>query len=291
MKKTTKVLSVLFLGLLIFTSCNKDEPKVIEPVDLNKQNYEKASASKGGIMFDNFWSKESGFDQSNPNLATLNAKSDFFRCKQCHAWDGLGRKGSYIGRAPSLTRPNVSGLNFLDIAKTKSPLELFNAMKATAGRRSIKTDLSTYNPATPGSQIEGDKMPNLNELLTDAQIWDIVKFMKEGIFDVNQLYTATYVGDYPTGKATYSEIGKDGNEEKGKIYYTTNCAKCHGTDGKTIPLEMLTLGKFVRSKPNEVQHKVKYGQLGTTMVGKFDISLSQMKDLYKYCSNTTDLPD
>jgi len=284
MRKSRWILAVVLIGVSVLTSCKKDETS-----DPNQLAYDNADLSKGGIMYDNFWSTEGGFDQSNPKLATLSANSDFFRCKQCHGWDGLGNAGSYINRGPKKTRPNISGANLYQIAQTKTSKELFDALKATTGRRDISFDLSTYDPAA--NKTEGDKMPNYNQLLTDAQIWDIVKFIKEGMLDVSKLYNATYTGTYPTGSAVYTNLGLDGNEANGKTYYTANCAVCHGADGKNIALETLSLGKFVRSKPNEVQHKIKYGQLGSSMVGKFDITLSQVKDLYKALANTTNFPD
>jgi len=284
MKQSKWILAVVLLGFTVLTSCKKDENP-----DPNQVAYDKADPSKGGIMYDKFWSTEAGFDQSNVNLATLNTYADFFKCKQCHAWDGLGNAGSYINRVPKTTRPTVSSINLYQLAQTKTSKELFDAMKITTGRRDISYDLSTYDPAT--NKTEGDKMPNYTQLLTDAQIWDIVKFMKEGMFDVSKLYDATYSGTYPAGSATYTNIGLDGNETSGNAFYTANCVACHGTDGKTIALETMSLGKFVRSKPNEVQHKIKYGQLGSAMVGEFDITLQQMKDLYKAASNTTNFPD
>jgi len=281
MKKKQLLLLGLALGA-IFTSCKKDEEKT--PYDL-------ASASNGGIMYDKFWAAESDFDQTNTYLATLNAKGDFFRCKQCHGWDLLGTGGSYINRGPKTSRPNVSGLNLYAYANGKTAQELFDGMKKTAGRRNITTDLSTYDPATAGTQTEGDKMPNYTELLTDAQIWDLVKFMKEGAFDVSQLYDATYTGTYPTGSASYANVGKGGNAANGNTLFTDNCATCHGSDGKLIPLEGLSVGKFVRSKAYEVQHKVKYGQLGSAMAGEFDWTHAQMTDIYKALSDETSFPD
>ena len=284
MRQISRILAVILLTATVFTSCNKDE----DP-DPNQVAYDNASASKGGIMYDNFWSTEAGYDQNNSNLATLNARADFFRCKQCHGWDGLGSEGAYINRGPRTTRPAVSGLNLYELAKTKTSKELFDAMKATNGRRDISFDLSTYDPAT--NNTEGNKMPNYGQLLTDAQIWDIVKFMKEGMFDVTELYDATYTGTYPTGSFTFSNIGKNGNETSGNTLYTAKCASCHGADGSTIDLGGSSAGKFTRSKAYEVQHKVKYGQLGSSMAGEFDMTLSEMKDLYKALANETNFPN
>ena len=281
MKKINFLFTAILFALFM-TGCKKDNGPTA---------YDLADPSKGGIMYDKFWSSEAAYDQNSVNLTKFNTYPDFFKCKQCHAWDGLGTAGSYINRAAKTTRPNISALNLYQFAKTKTDQEIFDGLKKTAGRRNITTDLSTYNPATPSTQVEGDKMPNYNELLTDAQIWDIVKFLKAGMFDVSQLYDGTYTGTYPTGTAAYANVGKDGNAANGNTFYTANCALCHGANGKSITLETMSLGKFVRSKPNEVQHKVKYGQLGSAMAGKFDMTISQMKDLYKAFSNTTTFPD
>jgi mono/diheme cytochrome c family protein len=282
----------LFIALLICTTiivgCKDDEedPPI---VDTSAEDYAKADGSIGGIMYDKFWSTESGFDQNSSNLATLKAAGDFFRCKQCHGWDGLGTKGAYINRGAKTTRPHVSPLGLYEIAQTKTSKELFDAMKATEHRRNISTDLSTYDPVS--NATEGDKMPNYNELLTDAQIWGLVKFMKEGMFDVSKIYDATYTGTYPTGSFEFSNWGKDGNGATGNTLVTGKCAACHGLDGKKIDLGGKTLGKFVRAKSYEVQHKVMYGQLGSVMTGEFDLTLTDMKNMYKAFSDTTDFPD
>ncbi|MDP2339242.1 MAG: c-type cytochrome [Bacteroidota bacterium] len=275
----------------ILSSCGKNEPAAPSvPVA-----YTNAVAAKGGILYDKFWATEAGYDQTSTKLATLNAKADFFRCKQCHGWDLKGTTGSYINRAPKTSRPNISSLDVFAYVKTKTEQELFDGMKKTAGRRNLTADLSTYNPATPSTITEGDKMPNYTELLTDAQIWDVVKYLKEGAMDVTQLYDATYTGVYPTGTATFSNIGKDGNAASGNTYFKAKCIMCHGSDGKLIPnldgTTGMTVGKFIRTKPNELQHKIKFGQLGTPMVGDFAITQSQMKDLYKAGTDLTNFPD
>ncbi len=280
--KIIKLFMAIFIFALIFTSCKKDSPKTDDP-------YDTAVMSKGGIMYDKFWTPESGFDQSNQYMGTFTTSGDFFRCKQCHAWDGLGNAGSYISRAPKTTRPNVASLNLYQLAQTKTVQELFDALKATENRRAMSYDLSTYNPET--NHEEGDKMPNLNEFLTDAEMWNIVKFMKEGMYNVTNLYDATYTGTYPTGTATFSNIGLNGNAETGSAYYVANCAACHGADGTTLELEGKTLGKFTRSKPNEVQHKVHYGQPGSDMSGQFDATVDEVKDLYKALADTETFPD
>jgi mono/diheme cytochrome c family protein len=174
------------------------------------------------------------------------------------------------------------------IAKTKTAQELFDAMKKSAGRRDVSFDLATYDPAT--NSTVGDQMPDYSKILTDSQIWNIVKFLKEGAFDVSQLYDATYTGTYPAGKAVYSNIGKDGDAAKGIVYYNTKCAMCHGVKGDNFLMENMAVGAFTRNKPYEVQQKVKYGQLGSSMTGDFGITLSTMKDLFRAMADTIAFP-
>ncbi|MFO7674341.1 MAG: c-type cytochrome [Lutibacter sp.] len=285
-----KFLSAIFIFAITFSSCTFDD----ETIDPAVEAFNKADQANGGIMYDKFWATESNFDQTNPVRATINAKADFFRCKQCHAWDGLGNEGSYINRGPRTSRPNIASGNIYAMGQSKTAQELFDGLKKTAGRRDIAYDLSTYNPTT--NSTEGDKMPNLNQLLTDEQIWDLVKFMKEGMMDVSQLYDATYTGTYPTGSYAFTNIGKDGDAVKGKSYYNSNCAACHGANGTTLNgtphvIEGMTIGEFTRKKAHEVQHKVHYGQLGSPMTGEFDITVSEMKDLYKALADLNNFPN
>lgn len=279
-----RALSVSLLVYLAFaTGCSHDNPGPLTP-------YEKASSVTGGIMYDKFWASEAGLTWSEENLDLLNENADFFRCKQCHAWDGLGNEGSYIGRAAKTTRPNVSALNLYEKAQQMTKEELFDALKKTSGRRDISYDLSMYDPTS--NSAEGDKMPNLTQLIGDKELWNLVKFMKEDMFDVSQLYDGTYTGVYPTGTATYDNLGPSGNAANGNAYYSTNCASCHGVDGTTISLDGKAVGYFARSKPYELQHKSKYGQLGSTM-GPTDpiTTVYEMRDMYKALANETDFPD
>jgi len=285
MKKIFLML-VFSFSLVLFTNCSDEETTNpgTDPVE-----YTNANGITGGIMYDKFWSTEANFNQSDPNLAKFNQYADFFRCKQCHGWDFLGREGSYINRAPKTTRPNIASGNLLQIAQSKTPQELFDALKKATGRRDISFDLATYNPTS--NNVEGDKMPNYSQILTDAQIWTLVKYLKTEAFDVSNLYTATYSGTYPTGSTTYSNLGKDGNAANGTTYFTQKCSSCHGTNGTTILVENMTVGKFTRSKPNEVWHKVKFGQLGSAMTSTTGITLQNMKDLYKALTDTLVYPN
>lgn len=286
-------IKIFLLGLTVFlftaTSCNNDDDG--DTVVTEVPAIELASLAEGGVMYDKFWAVESGFDQNNANIPAFNAAGNFFRCKQCHGWDGLGNAGAYISRAASASRPNVSSLNLFDLAKDKSYDELFESLKKTAGRRDISTDLTTYDPDT--NNAEGDRMPNLNQIFTDDELWDLVKFLKDGMFDVTELYDATYTGAYPTGSVAYSNVGKDGDDALGKAYYAANCSStgCHGADGKAIAIEGLSVGQFFRNKPYETQHKVKYGQPGSIMVPQPEATIDEIRNLYKAGADVTAFPD
>lgn len=276
---------ILFAIITFQMGCSRDDTNL----SAFEEAFLDADASKGGIMYDKFWAVEAQFNQLDPDVAKFSAKADFFRCKQCHGWDLKGSKGAYINRKPKTNRPNVSSLDLNEIRTTKTAEELYNDLIRKEGRRTLNEDLSSYDPDT--NPTVGDQMPNLTEFMTDAQIMDLVKFLKEGAFDVTELYDFTTSGSYPTGSITYSNIGKDGNPASGKTFYTNNCASCHGVKGTQIDLGGRSAGQFLRSKPYEVHHKVKYGQLGSSMVGEFDMTIKQMKDLFKALTNETDFPD
>lgn len=251
--------------------------------------YEAASALKGGISYDNFWNAGSGFDQTQPLIATFNARGDFFRCKQCHGWDRLGTAASYINRRPSTSRPNISAFDLAAFSRTSTPQQIFDAIKTGSGatRRAATVNLSTYDPAVDATV--GDQMPDYAAFMSDTQIWDLVRFLKDDALDVTLLYDVSVTGAYPTGTIAYSNFGRDGNAAAGQTIFSAQCQFCHGANGKAIVLEGLSLGAFTRSKPAEVQHKVRYGQLGSIMRAT-SLTPLQTKNLYKLLADTLLFP-
>lgn len=282
--KVKLLLGALFIVFL--ASCSEDD-KSATPAE-----YTNADGIRGGILYDKFWASEAtySFATDTARMNKFNARSDFFRCKQCHGWDLLGNTGSYINRGANASRPHVAG-NIFALAQSTSAGDLFTAIKTGTTRRSYSADLSTWN-ATSNFTV-GDQMPDYSGILSDGEIWDLVKFLKEEAIDVSLLYDATYTGTYPTGTATYTNIGKDGNTINGNAYYTANCASCHGASGKTFLVDgaAFTVGRHVRTKPYEDQHKVKFGQLGTAMPTHPNVSISDLKNLYKALTDTTAFPN
>lgn len=281
--------SVCYLiGLVVLcASCKKET---------NDTDFENADGVNGGMLYNTFWDPATGYAQTDAaKIQKLAMFSDFFKCKQCHGWDQEGNQASYIGRGPTKTRPRVATSIRTPMA-IYTPEQLFNAIKTgstPSARRPFSADLTTYDPAT--NNTLGDQMPNYGELLSDAQIWNIVKFLKTEAIDVKLLYDQTTTGSYPTGKITYANIGKDGDASRGKALFTSQgCASssCHGANGTAILVDnaTYTVGGFIKAKPNEAQHKIKFGQMENSGMLARSISVQDMKDLYKALLDTTAFP-
>ncbi|PJB12041.1 MAG: hypothetical protein CO119_08750 [Flavobacteriales bacterium CG_4_9_14_3_um_filter_40_17] len=262
-------------------------PPLVDPIDPNLTAFENANVVRGFQLYNDF-TLTPGFTGPNDptvNIADITDFKDFYRCKQCHAWDRKARFASYVNRAPKVTRPDVSDVQ-LTGASSMDILVLFDKIKNTGGAAVDRTRTSDgTNPA-----LGGNNHPDYGKILTDGQIWDLVKFLKEGGIDTDQLYTVNVTGTYPTGSRTFTDLGKDGDATMGDTFFTSKCATCHGADGTTIALGGSTLGKFLRSNPHEVQHKIISGQLGSSM-GPTAATLADLKNLYKAFNNTAKYPN
>ena len=118
-----------------------------------------------------------------------------------------------------------------------------------------------------------------------------LKFLKEAAVDTALLYDSVPTGVYPTGSMAFSNIGQDGDAANGDAMYATSCAGCHGADGTSMLVDgSYSVGSFVRGKPNEAQHKFKFGQLGTGM-GSLVTDLADLKDIYKALTDAGNYPD
>jgi len=277
--------TIAVAGLIFFTvGCGGSDGSVAGTPGA----YIAADGIIGGRSFDKFWAPETGWNQADPNIAVYNAKTSFFRCKACHAGDLLGRNGVYINRGATASRPHISPITLRELVNSSTPQQLFDGIKKSNGRRSLTADLSTYDPVN--NPTVGDKMPDYSSILNDSQIWDLVKFLKAEALDTSKLYDATTTGAYPTGTIAYSNIGKGGNAAAGDLIYRNQCSWCHGTDGKLIKLGAYYAGGFVRNRPDEAQHKIKFGQLGSSMMSIIK-DPKQMLDLYKAMSDETKYPN
>lgn len=222
----------VFAVTLIYSGCGNERGGG-SPLD-------SADLVRGGQLYDAWWKVSGVLDPNkpttdNPGYAlTQGTKTgaDTWRCKECHGWDYKGRDGAYAQGSSHYT--GVIGLMH---ASEEDPAdELFEAIK---------------------DGVQGMAMVSFADHLSDTDIWDIVKFIKEGIID-----EAQYI-DYSSKKP----IGADTTH--GQSLFSSTCASCHGSDGKQINFGDSTspeyVGTVANDNPWELMHKVRFGQPGTAM--------------------------
>lgn len=98
--------------------------------------------------------------------------------------------------------------------------------------------------------------------LSEQDIWDLTKFLKEQLVDEFRyiIFTGAQkksaTGDAAKGKALYENTGTGGGQ----------CIMCHGADGLAIEFEPGEfLGTVASDNPWETLHKIRNGQPGTGM--------------------------
>jgi len=247
--------------------------------------YTNADGIAGGSTYSKWYSTAGG---GTGSIDTAVA-ADFYRCKSCHGWDGLGSSGSYADRTGQstgkATRPDVAAVNLRASVLSETPGELYDLIARPTGRAIDAAD---------------NNHPAFADVLTSSQIWNLVKFMREEWIPPMEVYTMKVEGsamhwDYSTAPATlvtptrtYSDIGIGGVAGRGGAIYATTCAECHGNDGKAI--DGLSVGQKIRTKPHEMWFKAKFGDPGTMPSGMVT-ELQDLKDLFKALTDTTNFPD
>jgi mono/diheme cytochrome c family protein len=243
----------------------------------------------GGAAYSKWWTADAGGSDSQP---ATTAGADFYRCKACHAWDGLGNAASYANRTGQSTgkstRPDVSAVNLRSTASSATYQEIYDLVMH-AGARDIDAADNTH--------------PDYSMQLTAAQAWNLVKFMLEEWVAPNDLYDIEVTGaqmhwDYTQNPAvlvaptiTYSNVGAKGDATRGMAIYDEKCGACHGGDGTSLDIEGRSLGQFIRQKPNEGWFKAKFGEAGTGMAPGLVSDLQDLQDLYAALADATDYPD
>ncbi len=249
--------------------------------------YINADGILGGAAYSKWYTVDAG----GSGDAGGTVAADFYRCKACHAWDGLGNAASYANRTGQSTlrdtRPDVSSVNLRSSAVAHTVEALF--------------DLVVHNPGRTFDAVDNTH-PDFSTNLTVGQVWNLVKFMREEWVEPALLYDLEVSGpamfvdhtvDPPVVVAptlTYTNIGALGNAANGEVVYTDNCAACHGADGTAIDIEGRSLGLFVREKPNEAWFKAKFGEAGTGMEPGLVSATSDLQDLYAALADETNYP-
>jgi cytochrome c len=182
------------------------------------------------------------------DAALYSSSADFYRCKSCHGWDLKGQRGgALIGKAPSANYPVASSVNLYQWARVNNIKTVYNGVKNVGGH-------------AISVAAKGNSMPDFTQL-GEANIWNLVKFLKETSHDMNDFYAETVSGSYPTGTKVRSDLGRGGDPIAGAATYQAKCAMCHGTDGTAIDIycQGIYLGDMFRADPHEIQHKAIWG--------------------------------
>ena len=207
--------------------------------------FSDANVALGGAMYDKWWSvtgdtaptTDHPLWASRPDTTTnTRTGADTWRCKECHGWDYKGVAGAY---STGSHRTGIAGI----FGTTMDALAIFDLLK----------DDSTTTTNGHGFGTAG---------LSDAEILNLTRFVLEGQIDTDTIIDSNgmFTGNATTGATLYSNgIGTG-----------VACSVCHGTDGLTPPPGAAAgydafVGAVADANAWEFQHKVRYGQPGTTM--------------------------
>jgi mono/diheme cytochrome c family protein len=219
--------------------------------------YTNADVVRGGQLYDKYWIVTGGEEPTGEHLlypsVGIRTGSTTWRCKECHGWDYIGKDGRYAGGS------HYTGIKGL-YPVSKSLWLAFISLRNDHAYST--TDLS------------------------DADIWDLVKFYREGMIDINLLQDedGAFLGDISSGSNIYND-GISG-VQSGSSSTNTACTACHGSDGTN---EVVTgfdafPGFLSNDNPQEFQHKIRFGHPGSNMPASESIngSLRDVTDLSAY---------
>lgn len=236
--KPNKLTTILLL-IATFLIIGCPDKKATEPTFI-EDNYDLADAVNGGLLFDKWWKINGGAEPTTDfdSYPSTSAKSggDTWRCKECHGWDYVGKDGRY-----------ASGSHYTGI---KGVWDLRNA------------DMEVIFDAIKGAGTDHD----LSAVLSDYDIADLTKFVKEGLVDMS-LYISN-------GVAT-------GDANNGQGLYNANCASCHGLDGNAIDFKssdgVQGIGWLTNDNPQESLHKIRFGHPGSLMPSMLEAGLTNVE--------------
>ena len=218
------------------------KPDMTTLISINNNQYTKANMTRGGQLYDQWWKvngepQPTGIYESYPQTGKQTG-SNTWRCQTCHGWDYKGKEGIYE------SGNNYTGIRGLYSVREKSAAEIYEAI------------------LTKG-------LP-----LSDQDIWDLTRFLKEGQIDMNK-YIIFY-GDQSKSATGNAANGQTLYEGKGQ------CLECHGVDGNQKP--SVSVGKAARDNPWEILHKIRFGQPGTQMPAaiKANLTVQEQVDILTY---------
>jgi mono/diheme cytochrome c family protein len=235
------------IALLMMMVCI--DPSESQTVEYIPSSYDKANMRAGGLLYDN-WLKVRGVTLTGthplyPVQANMKG-SPTWRCKECHGWDYLGKDGSN-GKGFFYT-----GIKGVFDARTKKPDDLFAILTNKGNGHDFTLHLS------------------------HADIWALVKFIREGLSDVR--------------KVINHDGSINGDALQGEQLYLVNCDLCHGKRGNSIYFKEYMegthgIGWEANRSPDEFLHKVLYGHviINSPNVWTYDkLTLKEAADILSY---------
>ncbi len=245
---------------------------------------EEASASRGGILWDEWWVENGATEPATTNeLYAVNPAgntrtgSQTWRCKECHGWDYKGKDGAYATGSHRTGFPGVMAASGLTAQQL---IDMIGAGQPAAG-----------GPVLAGHVFQGDG------LLSAKDVKDLALFIQEELQD-----------DAET--ISYATKRSKGNAIAGAGLFAANCATCHGATGRRINFlhdDPAPAAEYVadiaRDNPFELAHKIRFGQPGSDadaeemeemmglvsghMPNKFDADYTetQVANLVAYCQS------
>lgn len=199
-----------------------------------------ACVELGALAYDNWTSTDAG----GSGMPSGESLKDYVRCKSCHGWDRLGKKGGYVRRTRTAERPNAgygdTDTRSRDIAPGMGDYYHIRASEvrhAGIGRAyedgsGSWVDLAVDPTAHATGYTLGNQHPdfsttgvNANDKLpTQEQVDCLVSFINFGDADP-KFY---FFGIDTEANPVWYNIHPGANAPAGKTFYEQNCMDCHG---------------------------------------------------------------
>lgn len=206
------------------------EPVMSTLASIDESRLGTADAARGGRLYDKWW-KVTGANEPTGNHSRYpstgqKSGADTWRCKECHGWDNKGKDGAY-----------ASGSHYTGLA-------------------------GVYDARNKNSGYVFGKISQHGLTLSEQDIWDLTKFIKETLVEMDKYINFTgaskkaATGDATLGKALYENTGTGGGQ----------CVLCHGADGTALKFDggTLAVGDVANDNPWETLHKIRFGHPGSS---------------------------
>jgi len=233
------------------------EPVLSTLVSVDESKLATADAVRGGLLYDKWWTVNGATEPTgnHPLYPAAGQKSgaDTWRCKECHGWDNKGKDGAYSSGS------HFTGLNGVYEARNRNSAHIFG------------------------------KITKHNLTLSEQDIWDLAKFIKEALVEMDKYINFTgakkksAAGDATLGKALFENTGTGGGQ----------CIMCHGADGTAIKFDggTLAIGDVANDNPWEILHKIRIGHPGSSMPSavKNGLSITDQINILTHAQTLTKL--